>query len=197
MMQVGDVKKHPTESAGYAAADALHLTINNRCAYRGLRRTTVNRLWEHYSKEELPLKTLRWGDLSLEEVKTVEVQRWLRATDVANGTKAKINCVMSAFCSHAVRWERGFYPTWSQTINCRGVRKSTKAHSERHFQSCSDSLFEPLLDSDEAAQLLKIHPKTLQRMARQKEIPGVQIGRLWRFRRSELNAWLQKIMARG
>ncbi len=26
--------------------------------------------------------------------------------------------------------------------------------------------FEPLLDSDEAADLLKIHPKTLQRMAR-------------------------------
>jgi len=29
-----------------------------------------------------------------------------------------------------------------------------------------DSLFEPLLDSDGAAQLLRIHPKTLQRMAR-------------------------------
>ena len=60
-----------------------------------------------------------------------------------------------------------------------------------------DSLFEPLLDSDEAAQLLKIHPKTLQRMARLGEIPGVQIGRLWRFRRSELNAWVEKIIARG
>jgi excisionase family DNA binding protein len=54
-----------------------------------------------------------------------------------------------------------------------------------------DSLFEPLLDSDEAAQLLKIHPKTLQRLARQGEIPGVQIGKLWRFRRSELNAWME------
>jgi len=60
-----------------------------------------------------------------------------------------------------------------------------------------DSLFEPLLDSDEAAQLLKIHPKTLQRMARRGEIPDVQIGRLWRFRRSELNAWVEKITPRG
>jgi excisionase family DNA binding protein len=41
-----------------------------------------------------------------------------------------------------------------------------------------ESLFEPLLDSDEAAQLLKIHPRTLQRMARRGAIPGVQIGRL-------------------
>lgn len=39
--------------------------------------------------------------------------------------------------------------------------------------------FEPLLDSDEAAVLLKIYPKTLQRMARNGEITGVQIGKLW------------------
>jgi excisionase family DNA binding protein len=60
-----------------------------------------------------------------------------------------------------------------------------------------DSLFEPLLDSNEAAQLLKIHPKTLQRMARRGEIPGVQIGKLWRFRRSELNEWMEGIITRS
>jgi len=60
-----------------------------------------------------------------------------------------------------------------------------------------DPLFEPLLDSDEAAQLLKIHPKTLQRMARRGEVPGVQIGKLWRFRRSELNAWMEGISKRS
>jgi excisionase family DNA binding protein len=60
-----------------------------------------------------------------------------------------------------------------------------------------DSLFEPLLGSDEAAQLLEIHPKTLQRLARQRQIPGIQIGKLWRFRRSELNAWIEKMIARG
>jgi len=47
----------------------------------------------------------RWGKVQLQQVKTVEVERWLRATDVANGTKAKIKCVMSALFSHAVRWE--------------------------------------------------------------------------------------------
>jgi integrase len=41
----------------------------------------------------------------LEQVKTVEVERWLRSTEVAGGTKAKIKCVMSALFSHAVRWE--------------------------------------------------------------------------------------------
>src|SRR5229473_7363553 len=47
----------------------------------------------------------RWGNLLLEEVKTVEVERWLRAAGLADGTKAKIKCVMSALFSHAVRWE--------------------------------------------------------------------------------------------
>jgi excisionase family DNA binding protein len=53
--------------------------------------------------------------------------------------------------------------------------------------------FEPLLDSEEAADLLKIHPKTLQRMARRGEVVGIRIGKLWRFRASELNEWLQRI----
>jgi excisionase family DNA binding protein len=53
--------------------------------------------------------------------------------------------------------------------------------------------FEPLFDSDEAADLLKIHPKTLQRMARRGEVVGIRIGKLWRFRASELNEWLRRI----
>ena len=43
--------------------------------------------------------------------------------------------------------------------------------------------FEPLLDSIEAAALLRIHPNTLKKMAR-------RIGRCWRFRTSDLNEWL-------
>jgi excisionase family DNA binding protein len=59
-----------------------------------------------------------------------------------------------------------------------------------------EASFEPLLDSDQAAALLKIHPKTLQRLARQGEIPGIQIGKLWRFRGSDLNAWMSRGNAR-
>jgi excisionase family DNA binding protein len=52
--------------------------------------------------------------------------------------------------------------------------------------------FEELLDSVEAAALLKIHPKTLQRMARNHELQAVRIGKLWRFRVSHLNQWLAR-----
>ena len=54
-----------------------------------------------------------------------------------------------------------------------------------------ETYFEPLLDSDEAAALLKIHPKTLQRMARNGEITGIHIGKLWRFRASDLDNWIK------
>jgi excisionase family DNA binding protein len=54
---------------------------------------------------------------------------------------------------------------------------------------------EPLLDSNEAAELLRIHPKTLQRMARKGEIPAIQIGKLWRFSTSSLLLWQQQKLA--
>ena len=42
--------------------------------------------------------------------------------------------------------------------------------------------FEQVLNKDQAAALLQIHPKTLQRMARQGIVPAFRIGDLWRFR---------------
>jgi excisionase family DNA binding protein len=54
---------------------------------------------------------------------------------------------------------------------------------------------EPLLDSAEAAAIIKIHPKTLQRLARNGQIRGVQVGRLWRFRGSEIENWIQQKLA--
>jgi excisionase family DNA binding protein len=50
--------------------------------------------------------------------------------------------------------------------------------------------FEPLLDSIQAASLLRIHPKTLQKMARRGEIRATHVGKYWRFRVSELNDWI-------
>jgi excisionase family DNA binding protein len=47
-------------------------------------------------------------------------------------------------------------------------------------------------NSCEAAQYLRISPRTLTRMARRGEIPSIQIGRLWRFRRADLDEWLTR-----
>lgn len=51
--------------------------------------------------------------------------------------------------------------------------------------------FERFLDSHQAADLLQIHPKTLQRLARKGEIRAMRIGKLWRFRISDLDVWVE------
>ncbi len=54
---------------------------------------------------------------------------------------------------------------------------------------------EPLLDTVEAASIMKIHPKTLQKLARSGVIRGIHIGKLWRFRASEIEQWIQRQLA--
>ena len=52
-------------------------------------------------------------------------------------------------------------------------------------------LYEPLISDAEAASFLGgLHPKTVQRMARRGELPAHRVGKYWRYRASELNAWL-------
>ena len=54
---------------------------------------------------------------------------------------------------------------------------------------------EPLLDSHTAAALLGVHPRTLQRMVIRGQIAGVQVGKLWRFRASAIDQWIDRKQA--
>jgi excisionase family DNA binding protein len=51
--------------------------------------------------------------------------------------------------------------------------------------------FEPLLNLEEAAKILGMHWKTLERMARNKKVPALKVGKRWKFRLTSLNAWLE------
>jgi excisionase family DNA binding protein len=51
---------------------------------------------------------------------------------------------------------------------------------------------EPLLDSHQAAAMLRVHPRTLQRLVHRGKICAVQVGKLWRFRASAIEAWIDK-----
>ena len=45
---------------------------------------------------------------------------------------------------------------------------------------------------DEAAEYLNIKPVTLRKLIKQKDsLPAHQIGRLWKFKRSELDEWIK------
>jgi excisionase family DNA binding protein len=45
--------------------------------------------------------------------------------------------------------------------------------------------------SSEAANFLKIHPRTVNRMAKTGELPAFRIGTHWRFLPSELDIWMR------
>ena len=67
--------------------------------------------------------------------------------------------------------------------------------SERNLPILGRPGVEPLLDSHKAAALLDVHPRTLQRMVLRGEISGVQVGKLWRFRASAINDWIDRKQA--
>ena len=54
--QVGDLGEYPNETAAKAAVDTLRLTINHQSQRNGVSQMTVQSLWEHYTREELPFK---------------------------------------------------------------------------------------------------------------------------------------------
>lgn len=54
------------------------------------------------------------------------------------------------------------------------------------------SVREPLLDSNQAAAILKVHPRTLQRLVHRGKIHAIQVGKLWRFRASVIEAWIER-----
>jgi excisionase family DNA binding protein len=89
-------------------------------------------------------------------------------------------------------------------LTMRGVPEKTQPVAVADAESSAARLLalstgafaaEPLLNSDQAAAIMRIHPKTLQKLARSGEIRGLQIGKVWRFRASVLDEWIQQKLA--
>jgi excisionase family DNA binding protein len=113
---------------------------------------------------------------------------WLPCDALNSKTNSSRGTCLATPNTHAV-----FRPSCFQPNGYFGVFMHSTNRRPPKQQTQPDPLFEPLLDSDEAARLLRIHPKTLQKMARDGEIVSIHIGKLWRFRASDLNRWVQKI----
>jgi excisionase family DNA binding protein len=48
------------------------------------------------------------------------------------------------------------------------------------------------LTTEEVLGYLKVTPRTIYRLIRAGELPAVRIGRQWRFRRADLDEWLDR-----
>ena len=121
---VGSVDEYPSQALARRAVEDLGLGINRKKRRRDPEKT-MKQLITHYDAKELSeervnktpytcdvyrgyLKTWispRWGSYKLADVKTAEVESWLRSIDRADGTKVKIRNLMATLFNHGIRWE--------------------------------------------------------------------------------------------
>lgn len=46
--------------------------------------------------------------------------------------------------------------------------------------------------AEEVAKALKLHPYTVRRLCREGKIPAFKFGWEWRFKKSDIEAWVEK-----
>jgi len=68
----------------------------------------------------------RWQGYKVSEIRTVDVENWLRGLHLARGTKAKIRKTLGLLYSHALRWEFTTRNPISGPVRGSGVRQSEK-----------------------------------------------------------------------
>ena len=61
-----------------------------------------------------------------------------------------------------------------------------------HLSMSSDGASQRLLSLQEVARYLEVEDKVLQEWAKQKKIPAVQKDNSWFFKKSEVEAWIQR-----
>ena len=60
------------------------------------------------------------------------------------------------------------------------------------MDTTSAAEFEAFLTTEEVLGYLKVTPRTIYRLIRSGDLPAVRIGRQWRFRRTDLDAWIER-----
>jgi len=48
------------------------------------------------------------------------------------------------------------------------------------------------LTPNEIAKILRIHPFTVTRLAREGKIPAFKVGGIWRFRKDQFEQWIEE-----
>jgi excisionase family DNA binding protein len=45
--------------------------------------------------------------------------------------------------------------------------------------------------SYDVGRYLRVHPRTVQRLVQRGELSAIHVGKLWRFRKSDVDAWIE------
>jgi len=65
-------------------------------------------------------------------------------------------------------------------------QKSRNTLSNRNLNT------DPLWTVEDVATYLRLEPETVRSMTREGELPAFKVGRVWRYRHSEIKLWLYK-----
>jgi len=90
---------------------AVPMTIAEVCDHFIQRELTNDNLWRSYSTKRAYKANLKkwlvphWGNVRLSEVRTMEVESWLRRLPLAKNSCAKIRNILSVLFNHACRYE--------------------------------------------------------------------------------------------
>jgi integrase len=94
-----------------AKSESTSITISQLCAHFEQRELCMANAWRSYSTMYIYKVYLRrwvipkWSDYRLGDIRTIEVEPWLRGLPIARSTCAKIRNVMSVLFNHACRYE--------------------------------------------------------------------------------------------
>ena len=117
-IRIGTKAQYPTETAARRAVEGLRLSINDSKFL--IKPVSFGAVVERYRREELPerystracytsaLKRRiepRWGEVPLNDIRTLEVERWLKSLSLAPKSKANIRSLMHLLFEYARRWE--------------------------------------------------------------------------------------------
>ena len=122
---IGSIEHHPNETSARSAITVLLAEINSAKSRIRARSITVDQLCDHFEQRELAQdntwhshatkKTYQaylnrwvrphWRHYELAEVRTIQVESWLRHLALAKSSCAKIRNLMSVLFNHACRYE--------------------------------------------------------------------------------------------
>ena len=122
---IGTVDEYLDSESARQAVSSLIERINAANRRIGLCTTTLAQLSDHFERIELSMSNTwrsystkqcyagylkrwivpQWGQYDLQNIKTIEVESWLRRLPLAKSSCAKIRGVMSVLFNHACRHE--------------------------------------------------------------------------------------------
>jgi integrase len=122
---IGTVERYRDEDAARSAVTVLLQEINLHKVRMGSRSITIAQLCDHFEQRELAKENAwrsyatkktyhayltrwilpHWRQYELAEVRTIQVESWLRSLPLAKSSCAKIRNLMSVLFNHACRYE--------------------------------------------------------------------------------------------